>query len=105
MIKIECIIDFSINGLSTENRLRSQRTPTPYKIKVNNCKFIDLVIRSNQVNSNNFNATIFKYSEKFEHPFSHVFMFGNMFAESRGFVTMLVTSRIRVIIMFKFIPI
>ena len=38
-------IDFSINGQSTQNRLRSQRTPTPYKIKVNNSKFIYLVIR------------------------------------------------------------
>ena len=40
-------IDFTINGLSTENRLRSQRTPTPYtKLKlVNNCKLRDLVIR------------------------------------------------------------
>ena len=34
-----------MNGLSTENRLRSQQTPTPYKIKVNNCKLIDFVIR------------------------------------------------------------
>ena len=38
-------IDFSINGLSTENRLISQRTPTPYKHQVNICKFIDLVMR------------------------------------------------------------
>ena len=38
-------IDFSINGLSTENCLRPQRTPTPYKIKVKNCKLIDLMIR------------------------------------------------------------
>ena len=37
-------IEFSINRLSTENRL-SHRTPKPYKIKVNNCKLIDLVIR------------------------------------------------------------
>ena len=29
----------------TENRLESQQTQTPYKIKVNNCKFIDLVTR------------------------------------------------------------
>ena len=43
---ILCVtIDFSINGLITENRLVSQRTPTPYKIKVDNCKFIDLVIK------------------------------------------------------------
>ena len=39
-------IYFSINGLFTENRLRSQRTPTPHKIKVKKCKLIDLVIRS-----------------------------------------------------------
>ena len=38
------ILKWIINGLCTENRLRSQRTKTPYKIKVNNCKLIDLVI-------------------------------------------------------------
>ena len=38
-------IDFSINELSTENRLRSQRTAKPYKIKVNNCKLLDFFIR------------------------------------------------------------
>ena len=38
-------IDFSINDLSTENRLWSQRTPTKYKIKLNNCKLINLLIR------------------------------------------------------------
>ena len=37
-------IDFSITGLCTEN-LRSQRTPTPQKIKIKNCKFRDWVIR------------------------------------------------------------
>ena len=42
---IDINIDFSINGLSTENCLRSQRTPKPYKIKVNNYKLIYLVIR------------------------------------------------------------
>ena len=39
------IIDFSMNGLNIENRLRSRRTITPYKIKVNNSKLIDLVMR------------------------------------------------------------
>ena len=39
------IIDFSINGLCTGNRIRSQRTPTPHKLEINNCKLIDLVIR------------------------------------------------------------
>ena len=34
-----------INGLCTENRPRTLRTPTPYKIKANNCKLRDLVIR------------------------------------------------------------
>ena len=86
-------IDFSINGLTTENRLRSIRTPTPYKIKVNNCKLIDLAIR--RVNSSNFNATILKFSKKFYNPFSHDFMFGNLFPESHGFVAMPVTSSIK----------
>ena len=45
MMIIRIIVDFSINGLSTENRLRSQRTPKPYKIKVKNSKLIDLLIR------------------------------------------------------------
>ena len=39
------IRDFSINGLNAENHIRSQRTKNPYKIKLNNCKFIDLVPR------------------------------------------------------------
>ena len=42
--KIITGIDFSINGLSTENHLQSQQTPTPYKIKVYYCTLIDLVI-------------------------------------------------------------
>ena len=29
---------------------------------------------------------ILKYPEKFEHPFSQVFLFGNMFPEGHGFV-------------------
>ena len=39
------IIDFSINGLRTENWLRSQLTPTPNKINVINRKLIDSLIR------------------------------------------------------------
>ena len=39
---ITWVIDFSINWLSTENSLRSQRTPTPCKIKGKKCKFIYL---------------------------------------------------------------
>ena len=86
------IIDLSINGLSTENLLRSQRTPKSRKIKVNNQ--IDRFGFKNRVNSSNFNATVFKFSEKFDHPFWHVFIFGNMFPESHSFVAMPVTSRI-----------
>ena len=37
------------------------------------------------VNSSNFNATNLKISEKFDHPFSHLFIFGDMFPESHGF--------------------
>ena len=45
-----------MNGLSTENRLPSQRTPTPFKIKVNICKLIDLVIKIEL--TSNFNVTL-----------------------------------------------
>ena len=40
---------------------------------------------------NNFNATIFKFSEKIDCPFSPVFIFGYMFPVSRGFVAVQVT--------------
>ena len=40
----------------------------------------------NSVNSSNFNATILKFSEKFDHSFLHVFVFGNMCPVSHGFV-------------------
>ena len=37
---------------------------------------------------------ILKFAKKFYYPFSHVFIFGNIFTESDGFVAMPVTSRI-----------
>ena len=37
---------------------------------------------------------ILKVSEKFDHPFLHVSIFGNIFPESYGFVAMPVTSHI-----------
>ena len=40
------------------------------------------------VNSSNFNSMILKFSEKFDHPFLHVFIFGNMLPESHSFVAM-----------------
>ena len=49
---------------------------------------IDIFGDKNRVNSSNFNATIFKFSDKFDHSFLHVFTFGNMFPESHGFVAM-----------------
>ena len=58
-------------------------------------KQIDIFGDNNRVNSSNFNATILKFSEKFDHPFSHVFIFGNLFPESHGFVAMPVTSHIK----------
>ena len=45
----------------------------------------------NRVNSSKFNATILKFTETFDHPFLHVFIFGNMFPESHGFVAVPVT--------------
>ena len=37
-------------------------------------------------------STTVRFSEKFEHAFLHVFIFGNMFPESHGFVAVTVTS-------------
>ena len=58
-------------------------------------KQIDRFGDYNRVNSSNFNATILKFSEKFDHPFSHVFIFGSMLLESHGFVTMPVPSCVK----------
>ena len=53
---------------STENRLRSQLTPTPYKIKINNCKLIDLVIRIELIRAT-LMPRLANFSEKFDHSF------------------------------------
>ena len=39
-----------------------------------------------------FNDTTLKFTEQYDHPFSHVFIFGNMFRESHGFISVPVTS-------------
>ena len=64
--------------------------PRPYKIKVNS-KIGD----KNRVNTSNFKAKIIKLSEKLNHPFKRVFIFGNTFPESHGFVAMPVSSCIK----------
>ena len=86
-------MDFYINGLSTENRLRSKRTTTQYKITVNNSKSIDLI--RIELTRAILMPTILKVSEEFEHQFSQVFILGNMFPEIHGFVAMPVTSCIK----------
>ena len=47
-----------------------------------------------EFNSPNFNATALRFAEKFYHLFSldHSFIFGIMFPESHGFVSVWVTS-------------
>ena len=107
IISFVCNIDFSKNGLSTDDRLRSQRTSKPYKIKVNNCKFCDFLIRIKKKkkkkglfklktfdiilgNASNFYSMMLKFSEKFGYPFSDVFIFGNMFPESHGFLIFII---------------
>ena len=35
----------------------------------------------------NFNVMNLKFSEKFDHPFSHIFIYGNMFNKNHGFFT------------------
>ena len=39
-----------------------------------------------------FNASTLGFADKFNHPFSHVFIFTNVFLESRGFVAVSVTG-------------
>ena len=58
----------------------------------NSSKLIDLVRRNH---SSDFVTTTVRFSEKFDHPFSHVFILGNMLPESHGFVAMPVTSCIK----------
>ena len=58
-------------------------------------KQIDRFGDKNRVNSNNLNTTILKFSEKFVHSFSHVYLFCNRFPQSHGLVAMLVTSCIK----------
>ena len=60
-----------------------------------NLKLIDRFNDVNRVNSNNFNDTVFKFHQKLDHAFLHVFIFGNMFPESYSFVVMPVTSCIK----------
>ena len=69
--------------------------PTPHKIKVKNCKLIELVSDKNRVNSCNFNTKILKFSEKFDYQVARLFLFGNMLPQSHDFVAMLVTSCIK----------
>ena len=54
---------------------------------------IDLVTRIELLEQ--FSGHDSPISEKFNHPFSHVFIFGNMFPESHGFVAMPVASCIK----------
>ena len=58
-------------------------------------KLIDRFGHANLVNSSNFNVMTLKFSEKFDHTLSHVFMFVNMFPESHAFVAMPVSRCIK----------
>ena len=57
---------------------------------LNYSKFIDLVMRIELTRA--ILLPRLRFAEKFDHLFSYVFIFGNMFRESRGFVAMPVTS-------------
>ena len=73
-------LDFSINGLCTGGQFKNVNITTDPNTITTLKQVLDLV------NSNNFIATAPRFSEKFDHPFSHVLIFGNMFSESHGFV-------------------
>ena len=81
-------IDFYIKGL---NFLLAERTPTPYKIKVNwliwGCESSSL----GQFYSHDSKI----FWQILRSMFAYVFIFGNMFPERHGFVAMHVTSCIK----------
>ena len=58
-------------------------------------KYIGGFGHANWVNSSNFIATTLRFSEKFDHPLSHVFILGYRFLESHGIIAMPVTSCIK----------
>ena len=76
-------MNFSINGLCTENRPLSERTPIPYKIKVTD---LALTIELTQT------ILMPRFSNFLRNSPIHVFIYGNMLPESHGFVTMPVRS-------------
>ena len=88
--RINLIIDFSINGLCTENL---PVTTDPNTVQ-NYSKLIDLVIRIELTRailmprSSNFLRNFIIYFRMF-------LFYGNMFSESHGFVAMPVTSCIK----------
>ena len=69
----------------------SQFNGPQHRTKINRIVRFGGFSDKNRVNSSNYYDTIFKYFEKFNHPFSHMFIFGNMFPESHGFVSIQVT--------------
>ena len=82
-----------INGPCKENRPRSQQTPITFKIIINSCKLIYLMTRIE------FTLTILKSDSKIGWEILSsiftCFIFDNMLAESRGFTTIPVNSRIK----------
>ena len=47
----------------------------------------------NRVNSVNLNAMTLKLADKFDHPFSHLFIFHNKFAVGHGFDAVMVAKK------------
>ena len=68
-------IQLTKNKMNLNNKKRFKSSTLPFR-------FGD----KNRVKSDNFNATIPKFSEKFDHRFSHVIISANLFPESHGFV-------------------
>ena len=46
----------------------------------------------NRINSGNYSVATLKFAEKFDHLFSHIFIFSNIFAQSNGFDAVTVIS-------------
>ena len=50
-----------------------------------------------QFNYVNFNATTLKFDEKLNTPFSHLFLFGNIFSQDHSFDAVTVTSSKKIV--------
>ena len=75
-------------GKWTQAQLKENDSSWWRHSRCNGTKYIDenhWFGNANRINAVNFNATTQKLAEKFDHPFSHLFIFRNLYAQGHGF--------------------